>query len=98
MSIRFTQFMLPNGRQKPVTISRSQGIEAKADEVVARGGSFEIEVLSTGVVSITCEDHAAEATISHHLCENGPEVPKTVDKVVEEAYWHYSNSPKKRNQ
>jgi hypothetical protein len=85
MSIKFTQFLMPDGRRTPVTIDRPDEIEALAEEVIKGGGSFEIEVLSTGVVSITCEDHGREETLAHELCENGPPVPAAVDRVVREA-------------
>jgi hypothetical protein len=86
----FTQFLLPDGRQKRVEIDRPDEIEAKAKAVVAAGGRFETEVLTTGVVSFTVEHDEWEAddrgTVAHELCANDPTVLEAVDKLVETAH------------
>lgn len=50
MSIPFTQWLLPDGRPRRVTIDRAPEVEAKAREMMAVGLSLEAEVLRTGEV------------------------------------------------
>lgn len=80
----FTQYLLPNGEKRPMTTERSPEIEAKAAELVKRGCFFEIEILRTGWVNMDCQ--LGPDCICGELCENGPQVPETVDKLVNTAY------------
>lgn len=80
--ISFTQFLRPNGEQRPVTIDRPAAIEAKAQQIVDAGYRFECEELSTGAVSLTISD--GEDDLAMELCANGPAVPVAVDKLVSE--------------
>jgi len=87
--IPFTQFLRPDGRQRPTVIGRPAPIAALATAVVAAGGRFEIEELMDGTVSMTVEHRDYEArdeTVAIKLCPNGPQVPETVDALVREAY------------
>ena len=54
--IPFTQYLLPNGRRKEVTIEVDQDVAEKARELIAEGLAFECEVLTTGHVSLTITD------------------------------------------
>lgn len=80
----FTQYLLPNGEKRPMNTERSADIEAKAAELVRRGCFFEIEILRTGLVNMDCQ--LGGDFIHGELCENGPQVPETVDKLVTTAY------------
>ena len=84
MSIPFTQFLRPNGRQKPTVIDMPEETEGLAKTLVQAGCRFEIEELSTGMVNMECMlgDHC----ICGELCPNGPEVPGAVEKLVRAAY------------
>jgi hypothetical protein len=84
MSISFTQFLRPNGRQTSVEIDMSEEIEGLAKTLVKAGCRFEIEELSTGMVNMECM--LAEYCISGELCSNGPEVPEAVETLVRTAY------------
>lgn len=82
--IRFTQFLRPNGTQQPTTIARPEPIAQMAEELLAAGCRLEIEVLTTGEISITVE--GAAATWAIEIVENGPGVPEAVDKVICDAH------------
>lgn len=84
MSIPFTQFLRPDGRQRPASIDRPTGIETMARQLIMLGWAFEIEELVTGQVSM--EIVSGEDVIASRLCPNGPAVPKAVDEMAEEAY------------
>jgi hypothetical protein len=83
MSIPFTQYLLPNGRPVSNSIDMPEDVEKKAAALIQAGYHFDIEVLTTGLVSMTCEDE--EDVISIAICENGPPVVDSVRKIVEDA-------------
>ena len=78
--VEFTQHLLPDGRQKKVIIDRPDEIADIAEQFVKKGGRLEIELLATGVISITAE--LGDDTIAHELVKNGPDVPASVDIVI----------------
>ena len=87
MAIVFTQYLRPDGRTKLDEIERPPDIEEKARAIRQLGYVFEMELLMTGVVSFTCcKRDDQEDCIAHELCPNGPEVPGTVDKLVNGAF------------
>lgn len=86
MSVPFTQYLRPNGRQKQVVIDCDKEIEAKALRVIQEGFVFEIEELTTGEVNMTCEHELADGPIAHEVCPNGPEVPLKVAELIRNAY------------
>lgn len=83
MTIPFTQFLMPDGRQKEVSIDRPEAIGTLARGLIDHGCVFEIEMLSTGEISM--EVMHGENSIAAEICLNGPEVPKAVDRLVEQA-------------
>lgn len=85
VEIPFTQFDLPNGRRRAASFSRPSGTAQIAAELIADGHEFHCEVLSTGVVSLTCFNHATCEDIAIELCANGPEVPAAVDRLIRAA-------------
>jgi len=84
MSIPFTQYLLPDGRQKPIEIDIDAETEKKAQALIAQGCHFDAEILRTGAVSFTCE--RGDKLISIEISFNGPEVEQAVVKLVNEAY------------
>jgi hypothetical protein len=84
MSIPFTQFLMPTGRPKRIEIDRPLATEILAAQLIADGYRFECEILSTGQVSLTCEDDDDE-TLAIEVCSNGPDVPLAVDRLVSAA-------------
>lgn len=85
MSIPFTQFMRPDGREKPVTVNRPSDVEILAGKVVEVGGRFTIEELMTGAVSVACEYD--ENDVACEIVPNGPQVPGAVDRVIRDAWF-----------
>lgn len=83
MSIPFTQYLRPTGQPKAVEVDRPDAIERKARDLIAAGCVFEIEVLTTGEVSMTCE--RGDDVLAIRVCQNGPPVLVNVDAIVEEA-------------
>lgn len=86
--IHFTQFLMPDGRQKDVIIDRSEETAKRADRLVSSGCRLEIEMLSTGQISMTVERDTEDGEIdllSQKICKNGPQVPIMVDELLETA-------------
>ena len=84
--IPFTQFLFPDGAPRAMLVDRSVDIATKADAVIKRGGRFEIEVLSNGVVSMTVEHRDHEIPVAIQLSPNGPPVLEAVDVLVMQAW------------
>lgn len=88
MAIKFTQYLRPNSRKKDVTIDRPPDIEAQASRLVAAGARLEVEELTTGMVSLTCEreDESGEVDVmSMKIVPNGPAVLAAVDSLINAA-------------
>jgi hypothetical protein len=87
--MKFTQYLMPDGRKKEVSTERSPDIEAKAKTIREWGGEFEVEMLTTGDVSMTVEyddDEGERQSLAHEIVVNGPLVPIAVDRLVETAF------------
>ena len=84
MKIPFTQFKMPDGREVLVDIDRPEPIGRMARQLIEYGCVFEIEVLSTTEISMTCR--TGEYVMAHELCANGPAVPVCVDKIITTAH------------
>lgn len=83
MAIHFTQYKLPFGRQEEITIDRPEEIETMARDITMRGYKFEIEVLTTGIVSMTVTDPDDDGgDVAMELCQNNEQVLVKVDKLV----------------
>lgn len=79
-NVPFIQYMLPDGRKKPVMIDRPDNIAAVADNIRSHGFRFEIEVLRTGLVSMTVSDD--DGDYHQKICRNGPAIPDAVDTLI----------------
>jgi hypothetical protein len=86
MSIPFTQFLMPDGRRKAVTIDSTPEIETKAKELIAAGYCFEIEMLMTGCIAMECCTPDGEEPLAFEICSNGPPVVDAVNKLVRDAH------------
>lgn len=80
--ITFTQYLLPDGRKTTVRIDRPAPIALMAAAIEKRGYRFECEMLSTREISLTIADDDGDAAIE--IVPNGPEVPKAVDRMIEQ--------------
>ena len=82
--IPFTQYMRPDGRRVEVSIERPEEICKKAEAIINAGYCFEIEVLTTGLVSMTISDDEADHDME--IVDNGPGVPVAVDRMINRFY------------
>lgn len=82
MSIKFTQFLRPNGTPVPVEVDMPEDVEKMAHQLIDSGYKFEIEQLTTGEVHMDCSKPGAEAPIALELCQNGPSVIDAIDRLV----------------
>jgi len=89
MSIPFTQYVLPNGRKEPTSIETSKEVDKIAHDLIDAGCRFDIEILRTGQVSMTCErepeNEEDDGILSMEICENGPKIINAVTKLVNNA-------------
>ena len=83
MAIPFTQYLQPNGAKRAVVIDVDEETEAQAKILIDKGYHFDVEILNTGLISLTCEDD--EDLISIEICENDASIPNTVRKVIRTA-------------
>lgn len=83
MDIEFTQYVLPDGRRKPVLIDRPDDVAQKARRIMDAGHRFECEILTTGEVSLTIHNIEDEEDVDIEVVPNGPEVPVAIDRMIE---------------
>lgn len=81
--IPFTQFMLPNGARRSIEIERPEAITEKAEAIIKAGFRFEVEILSTGHVSLTITGDNIDVAI--RVVSNGfaVAVAAAVDDMIE---------------
>jgi len=84
MRIPFTQYLRPNGRRREITVEMPDHVVLKAQKLLDLGCHFDAEVLTTGVISFTCEK--GDDVLSIRLCENGPPVQIAVADLVDDAF------------
>jgi len=82
--VRFTQYILPHGRKRTLTINRPFKVEEKARQVEVAGGRFEVEILRSGEVSLTVAYEDEDIAIE--LVPNDASVPPAVDRLVDAAF------------
>lgn len=82
--IPFTQYLRPDGHKITVGICRPDHIERKARLITNLGYEFEVELLTTGHVSLTIRDAIDPDTpdVAIELVPNGPLVPDAVDRLI----------------
>jgi hypothetical protein len=86
--IRFTQYMVPSGREEDRWIERDGDALSNARTLEAAGFVFEAEVLMDIERTVSFEVlHAIDRddSIGHALVANGPGVPAAIDRMFAEA-------------
>ena len=90
VAIPFTQFLLPDGRKRSVSIERPGEVARLAHELIDAGYRFECECLPGGNdVSLTCENDEfgdSRDVIAIVVATNGPGIPDVVDQLVHNAH------------
>ena len=86
-AIKFTQYLRPNGRKRPIEIERPEDTAQKADYLVEKGCWFDIEELTTGMISATAEHEARNEdedvwVLAHEIGPNGPPMLVMIDTLV----------------
>lgn len=87
--VPFTQYLRPNGVARDVGVTMPDQYKSKIDAITEAGALFEIEVLTTGDVSMTVEWKTPideYETIAHELSPNSPEIDAALVRLVENAY------------
>lgn len=82
--------MLPSGARVLNEISRPASIELKAAEFIDHAGRFLTEIRTDGKAHFMAIIDKAEGCteVAHLSCDNGPEIPTTVDQLILEAHKH----------
>lgn len=78
--IPFTQYLLPDGKKRTVYIMMPDETEDQAQKLIDFGCHFDIEILTTGLVSMTCE--MDDATLGIEICTNGPAIDTAITNLV----------------
>lgn len=79
--IPFTQYLLPSGKRREVTIEVAPEVAAKARAIIARGLCFECELLRTGEVSLTITDPEG-GDLDIRVRPNGPGIREAVEDLI----------------
>lgn len=80
-SIPFTQYLLPDGRKRPVEIEVADDVGEIARGLINQGLLFECEVLTTGHVSLTITD-PEDGDLDIRVRDNGPGIREAVEEMV----------------
>lgn len=80
MELNFTQYMFPTGEKREVVTDVPDAVYERAQQIIAMGYRFEIEVLANGFVSITISDD--DDDYAHRIVPNGPPVPLAVEDLI----------------
>jgi len=84
--VPFTQYLLPNGRKREVTMDVDKATCEAATKLIADGVHFDAEILTTGEVSLTAEnDSLDEPVLATAVVKNGPGMREAVCKLVADA-------------
>ncbi len=81
ITIHFTQFLRPNGRQVPVTIEMRDEVAPKVKEIEACGCRLTAEHLRTGEVSFAIEEPLL-GDMDVIVCANGPELVEPLHQMI----------------
>jgi hypothetical protein len=71
-AIPVTEFVLPDGRERPGSFKRSEEITASAYEIIGAGYRFTIERLTTGEISMAVEGDEGDEDVE--TVPNAPDV------------------------
>jgi len=82
--VYFTQYLLPDGRKRPMYINVDHETGSKANQLIGAGCHFDVEILSTGMISLTCE--CDEDMIGIQLSKNDPEIVDKTVLLINESY------------
>lgn len=84
--IKFTQYIMPDGDEREITIVRPHAVNKMAAELVEVGCSFDIEQLTTGEIYMTVEYGDLDEPLVNQICKNNEEIHAAVDGIVQTAH------------
>ncbi|KKM98521.1 hypothetical protein LCGC14_1157110 [marine sediment metagenome] len=84
-TVKVTQYLLPDGRQKQITTELLKISEKDYLDMLKAGCYFEIEMLRTGLISITITKD--EVDIDIEVIPNGSEVQEAMVKMLARRVW-----------
>lgn len=84
MKVKFTQFLRPDGTPRIMYTDVPDRMSDKVASIHLAGFRFEIEELTTGKIHMTISDPLVEFDFADYVCDNNIEVPKTVQKMIDE--------------
>lgn len=89
-AIQFTQYVMPHGHPRRVTIDRPIPVVDQARKLIEIGCRLEAEVLTTGEVSFTVEremdNNGPTDFLASEIVPNGPGVAEAVDRLIADAF------------
>jgi hypothetical protein len=81
--IPFTQYILPNGRQKQIEFTTDdEDVFSKSLQLLGAGYSFSVEVLTTGQVSACIVDDQEEEDAVVKICNNSEELTHNINAMI----------------
>jgi hypothetical protein len=89
--IPFTQYLLPNGKQrKELFLTEREDVYDKAMNMIEAGLWFEIEMLTTGHVSVTVSglqqleegDEPEAQDLAFAIAANGPPLVEKIERMI----------------
>jgi hypothetical protein len=83
MEIHLTQYLLPDGRQREVSVDVPDSLRAKLAKIRKAGLTIEAEVLTTAEVSFTLACHKYAADYDILICTNGPGTRENLIRLIE---------------
>lgn len=81
MKVNVMQFVLPNGRQVPVTIELPGDLTGQYATMKSCGARLTAEVLTTGEVSL-CIEHPEYGDFDARVVPTGPDVPAALVQML----------------
>jgi len=85
LSIPFTQYLRPDGRQRIMRFDVVGDLAVEAKKIMDAGLRFECEILSTDEVSLTVFDEGIGENVAIEICSNGPGVPIATARLIHAA-------------
>lgn len=83
MAVSFTQYLLPDGRKKIITLSVADDVDALARKLIDKGYHFEIEILTTGQVAASVGDNDGDYV--HDIGFNDNTVQQRMETMIRRA-------------
>lgn len=88
--VRFTQYLLPEGKTKTIYIQRPDNISDMANVLLLHEIALDAEVLSTGEVSLSAHDPKTDKTLAIEIVPNNQDIGNVVDRLISQAFLKFN--------